>query len=455
MAMLWGNGRMLIGLMEYHRHKPSPRVLEAARRLGDYLVAIGPMMNTPQAETRVREGFAAGYICWTHNIEGLVELFRVTKDERYLVLAEKIAERTSRFPGQHSHGFLSSLRGILDLYEVTGKQKHLEQVEREWREVIESGNLLVQGAVPEAFRPKIERTEGCSEADWLRLSLALWRATGNETYLVEAEKTLFNEFAMNQFSTGDFGHRPISSTGIPVGRGNEGAGSARAWWCCTLHGLRCFPEIARTALRSSKDGIQYDLAVDSSLTGRALALRADARLQKDGTVEIRIASASNEAVPLRIRRPSWSSGIDLLVNGERVSKNQENGYIQLNRTWKAGDVLQLKYEMQTRLVSGDRGRVAVFHGPWLLAADDDASPFFWDEPHQENIVRLPAAADGKILLERDAPQTESPFAVPAARFTVEYLPGGYPMVPSRAILRPVAEQTGTRSLNWQFWFRRE
>jgi hypothetical protein len=43
--------------------------------------------------------------------------------------------------------------------------------------------------------------------------------------------------------------------------------------------------------------------------------------------------------------------------------------------------------------------------------------------------------------------------VPEARFSVEYLPGGYPMIPSRAVLRPVAEQTGTRSLNWEFWFR--
>jgi DUF1680 family protein len=454
MAMLWGNGRMLIGLMEYHRYRPNPRILEAARQLGDYLVAIAPMMNTQETETKVREGFAAGYICWTHNIEGLVELHRITKDGRYLTLADQIAERTSRFPGQHSHGFLSSVRGILDLYDVTGRQSHLAKAEREWRGVVDSGNRLVQGAIPEAFHPKMERTEGCSEADWLRLSLALWRVTGKGVYLAEAERTLFNEFSMNQFSSGDFGHRPISSTGIRVGAGKEGSGSARAWWCCTLHGLRCFPDVARSVFRASAAGIHYDLPIDGAMNQDALSLRAESQLGKDGTVAITVTSAAGKSADLLIRRPDWSSGIDLRVNGVNISPLAENGYLRISRTWKTGDVLAVNYKMQTRTERGEKGRSAVFHGPWLLAADDEASPFFWDEPHQQNVVRLPAAASGgNIALVRAPSLPAQAFAVPEARFSVEYLPGGYPMIPSRAVLRPVAEQTGTRSLNWEFWFR--
>jgi hypothetical protein len=38
---------------------------------------------------------------------------------------------------------------------------------------------------------------------------------------------------------------------------------------------------------------------------------------------------------------------------------------------------------------------------------------------------------------------------------VSYLPGGYPMLPASAILRPVAEQTSTRSLPWEFQFLTE
>jgi DUF1680 family protein len=107
----------------------------------------------------------------TQTIEGLVGLYTVTKDERYLHLAQEVADRTEYYPGQHSHGFLTSVRGILNLATATGDSRYTEKAERLWAEVVNSDNLMIQGAVPESFQPWKSRTEGCSEADWLRLSL--------------------------------------------------------------------------------------------------------------------------------------------------------------------------------------------------------------------------------------------------------------------------------------------
>ena len=149
-----------------------PEILEAARRIGDFLVSVAPRFNTRSVQRFFSEGrFATGYVCWTQNLEGLVELYRQTSDDRFLELAQQLAKRASRHPSQHSHGFLSTLRGILELARTTGDQRFLDQVEREWKGIVDSENLLVQGAIPEAFAPSIERDEGCSEADWLRLNL--------------------------------------------------------------------------------------------------------------------------------------------------------------------------------------------------------------------------------------------------------------------------------------------
>jgi hypothetical protein len=132
MARLWGNGRLLIGLLEYYRETPRPDVLRAARKLGDFLIDVAPRFNDAAVERAYSQRkFAVGYVCWTQNIEGLVALSRETKDRRYLELAARMAERTRRHPSQHSHGFLTSLRGILDLHLATGKQHYLDQVERE------------------------------------------------------------------------------------------------------------------------------------------------------------------------------------------------------------------------------------------------------------------------------------------------------------------------------------
>jgi len=204
MAMLWGNGRMLIGLLEYYALSPRAEVLASARKLGDFLVKQAPRLNSEEVRHEYNgEKFAVGYICWTSNLEGLVELYRVTRDGRYLALAREIAARSDRHPSQHSHGFLSTVRGIVQLYRVTGERAFLEQAEREWQGVIDSGNVLPQGAVPEMFAPTVKRDEGCSEADWLRLSLELWQLTRDPQCLRQAELTLFNEFAFNQFHLAD------------------------------------------------------------------------------------------------------------------------------------------------------------------------------------------------------------------------------------------------------------
>jgi DUF1680 family protein len=95
MARLWGNGRLLIGLLEYYRETPRPEVLQAARALGDFLIAVAPRFNDAAVERAYSQRkFAVGYVCWTQNIEGLVALSRESKDRRYLELAARMAERT-------------------------------------------------------------------------------------------------------------------------------------------------------------------------------------------------------------------------------------------------------------------------------------------------------------------------------------------------------------------------
>jgi hypothetical protein len=69
------------------------------------------------------------------------------------------------------------------------------------------------------------------------LNLGLYRATGDAKYLDMAQETYFNEFSMNQFATGDFGHGKLDSAG------RTESVIVRAWWCCTLHGLRTFADL--------------------------------------------------------------------------------------------------------------------------------------------------------------------------------------------------------------------
>jgi DUF1680 family protein len=431
MAMLWGNGRLLIGLVESYGVSRRADVLAASRKLADFFVRIAPVLNSEAVRAEYNgDKFAVGYICWTQIIEGAVELYRVTHDARYLQLAKELAARTDRHPNQHSHGFLTSVRGVVALYRATGERAYLEQAEREWKGVIESGNLDVDGGVPEMFLPAQKRDEGCSEADWLRLSLDLWRATGNRKYLEAAEHTLFNEFAYNQFHTGDFGHHVASDNGY-------GPVFARAWWCCTFHGLRAMVDVLENAFREENGAVEYNLPVD----GRTGGVRARSSLERDGTVRLEVSRA---IARLRLRVPEWAESVTVSVDGRKAGAAPREGYVEI--AVEAGDTVAIQYALRTGVVRNKEGnKVAVFRGPWLLAADEAASPAYFDEPMVQNQVSLPPQP-------RAHATGAGPFSVPAAHMELRYLPGGYPMQPATALLRPIAEHTGSPDGNPVEWW---
>jgi DUF1680 family protein len=448
MATLWGNGRILIGLLEYYRLRQRPEVLNSAQKLGDFLVRISPLLNSEAVRNEYNgEKFAVGYICWTQNLEGLVELYRVTRDERYLVLAKELAARTDRHPSQHSHGFLTTVRGIVDLYRSTGDRRYLDQAETEWKGIFQSGNVLVQGGVPEMFAPQIKRDEGCSEADWLRLALDLWRETRNLEYLKQAEYTLFNEFSFNQFHTGDFGHHMLTSAGMTTP-------TARAWWCCTFHGLRAMVAVFQNVFHEKEGVIYYDLPVDGEIRATGLALRADSALGHDGTVRIRVREGDSQDRTVAVRVPDWADEMTISVGGKKLAGRSRDRYVEVRRAWKSGEELTLSYAMKTRLLLPEKPgpRVAVLHGPWLLAVDEALSPGYFDEPSNQNQVQLPARGDVKLETAGLGNAVPTPFTAAAGRLRLTVLPGGYPVQPSVVTLRPIAEFTsGPDSNHLEFW----
>jgi hypothetical protein len=123
--MLWGNARLLVGLVTCAEKYGDSQLLAAARRLGDFYVNTADQLCSParEAEYRASGSYGDSYTCcYFPAIEGLAMLYRATKDDRYLKQAERIAEIFRKFdalPIDHSHGNLCAWRGILMLYEIT------------------------------------------------------------------------------------------------------------------------------------------------------------------------------------------------------------------------------------------------------------------------------------------------------------------------------------------------
>lgn len=451
MSRFWGNGRLLVGLTEYAALSGDKKVLAAAKKLGDHFVNCAPVMNS-EAVWQAHSGLqgAVGYICWTQIIEGLVPLARLTGEKKYLDLAASIAQKHRHHEAQHTHGYLCALRGMVTLALETKDPAPLDQVEAEWDWMHRSGNVLTWGSISEYFAPKESRDEGCSEADWLRLNLELHRATGKDRYLAAAEDSLWNGFAYNQFDTGDFGHHQF-------GRGGCCGPNARAWWCCTFHGLRALTDLEGRFLHGDEKGFRLDSPISAQATAAGRELICESTLETNGGVRLTVKRTGKDAWDLALRCPPWAHGLGARLGKKKVTLKKEGAFWVLSRVWKKGDVITVQYGMATTIVphAKEAGTFALRHGPWFLGVCEAQDPAFFDEPHNKNAVVLPKVKAGAEVSLGLAPKQKAgnAWAIPAGHRRIDFLPGGYPSQKQQATLKPIAEQTGYPDHTaWVWWF---
>jgi hypothetical protein len=373
MPILWGNGRLLIGLVEVYDHTGETNALVLARRLGDYFVTTDPVYDKADNIRSVGGGYADGFVtCYFSCIEGLVGLGRVTQDQRYLGEAQRIAElaaTVTNFDGLHSHGRLCAVRGFADLYALTGERRWRDAAERDWH-IFAARYLLPTGGVKEMLETKCDRDEGCAEADWLRLNLSLWRLTSEGRYLDAAERSLKNHFIYQQFPNGGAGHRLLHQIdGQPVAfRGL----SEEAWWCCGEHWARAMVDVTRSAVMASARTLFVNLAIDcdTTLPGPGGKWTVALRETTDG-LRIRLEPPGLVKAEVRIHRlqtggPDQQVGAVDAPRGLKVKMDADAWVI--TGTWRGAQELQVHLPLALRVETAGDGAGVLVSGHDLLVA---------------------------------------------------------------------------------------
>jgi DUF1680 family protein len=461
MALLWGNGRLLTGLMDYYTVSKKTEALEAAKKLGKFLTDVAESCSRPEVIEKFKTMGAMGYICFTQITDGLVKLYSQTSDPKYLSLAGKMYKLLPAFGNQHSHGFLNTVLGVVGLYNATKDTTQLNFAENIYRQIINSPDYLITGGVPEFFGNHSSgdgyRDEGCSEADFVMLSIELWKATGKMDYLDKAEYCLFNELMYNQYCSGDFGSHPIDKNFGFVIAHSQG----RAWWCCDFHGLQAMIE-ARNIIVTNKNGttlVNIYSPVRTRNSELAFTLKKPDKDQS--AYELVIDSCGKTEQTIAFRTPLWSNQTNLRINGKDVVVKPENGYIYLKQTWKKGDVVSISLNYKLQIVSFDHTimdvasmpskleKAAIQYGPYLLSVDDVFSTPFLAEPSGGNIIFLleKELMAGKITRAK-APKESN---LGEAYLEMNYKHDGYYKI-GKVTLRPVSEVTHGQLPNVELWF---
>ena len=443
MALLWGNGRLLVGLMQYYNQTQDQSVLTAGRQLGDFFLQTYEACATPKVREKLKDFGAKGIICFTQYIEGLVMLAKHTGDDRYAEVAAWAYQVLPPRGQQHTHGYLSTLRGVLDLYKYTQDEEHLRYAKQAYDDLVHSDDYTAFGAVHEYFGGKGNRDEGCSTADFMRLSFHLYRLTGEPHYLERGEFALYNAFYFNQYFTGDFGSHFIDEEGA------QPAALMASWWCCTMHGLRAMHDVKNNSLiTTTPDRKQVELYLETTYEDDDLAftISQDGKENDRYSYTITITGVGNSPVPLALRKPAWAADMRVIHEGASLKASPNDGYVALTQPVKNGDKISVALTYQRTLRTDRNQKVALEklgkqpmsgilqYGPHLMGVDGHVDPTFGAEP-SSNVVFAgslePIAADLESVVQSDV------------AVAVQYQHGGYPPQLSTWLV-PIAQQTFTR-----------
>lgn len=163
--------------------------------------------------------------------------------------------------------------------------------------------------------------------------------------------------------------------------GTEGTfGPLTGFPCCTANMHQGWPKFVRNLWFASDDGGLAALVYGPSRVTAAVADGTEVTIVEDGgypfsesvrftLTRVGNGKKKNAAVefPLHLRVPGWCDSAEVLVNGRKQADGVGGSILQIERTWKAGDVVELQLPLKVKVGRWYEHSAAVERGPLVFA----------------------------------------------------------------------------------------
>ncbi len=418
---LYCAGHLFQAAVAHHRATGDTRLLEVARRFADCIDGLfgpGKRVATPgHPEIEM----------------ALVELYRETRERRYLDLAgffldqrghgwlgpgrynrsayyqDRVPVRTATEVEGHAVRATYLAACVADLYLETGERALLDALERQWRDMV-TGKLYVTGAagsrhLAEAFGQPLELPndlaygETCAAIGSIMWGWRMLLITGQARFADLIERTLYNAVLCGVSLDGQryFYVNPLASNGEPenLSRG----GCLRKDWhlvaCCPPNVMRLVASLGHYVATRDASGLQIHqylpATIDAPLgdpgpggRGRAVSLRMDTTYPWEGRIRLTLDEGGAAPWTLALRIPIWCEGSPTItVNGAPVTAGAgPDGYVRIERAWARGNIVDLDLPMAPRFVEAHpriestHGAVAIERGPLVYCLEHADNPGF-------------------------------------------------------------------------------
>jgi len=325
-----------------------------------------------------------------------------------------------RYPYDRPHNYLvTGIEPYLDLYRATGAKKYLDAAlggwdlyHDNWEHIggslaINEGTFLYE---PKSYYLHRETGELCGNSFWIKLNQRFHLLyPEQEKYVTEIEKSIYNVAIANQY--GPEGIRYFAKL-VDRKYGDHSPNSYQCMnTCCEGQGTRIFGSLPEYIYSVADDGIYVDLFSASEIKyltqNHSMQLKMNTQFPNSPKVEITIGNDQPVQNKIRIRIPSWvSADMPIKVNGSEIGSGKAGTYLEVDRTWKNGDVISFTLPMDFRVTKYtglepgfQENHYAVEYGPILMAMVGVKGKKFdiGVKTTPENVKKLLKSVPGKPL----------------------------------------------------------
>ena len=409
-------GHLMMAGITHYRATGEKTLLDAAVKATDFLCHF---YETASAE------LARNAICPSHYM-GVVEMYRVTGNPRYLELSKNLIDirgmvengtddnqdrvpfRQQRQAMGHAVRANYLYAGVADVYAETGEKLLMDNLESIWKDITTrkmyvtgACGALYDGTSPDAIcyvpdsiqkvhqsygRPyqlpnSTAHNETCANIGNMLFNWRMLQTSGDARYADIVETCLYNSVLSGISLDGKryFYTNPLRiSNDLPYTlRWPKERTEYISCFCCPPNTLRTVCEAQNYAYTRSDKAIWCNLYGSNNLSTDKISLTQETDYPWDGTVRLTINRVpKKQSLSLYLRIPEWCTRAILSVNGEAMqTATTPNTYVEVNRVWKKGDKVELVMDMPVRLleshplVEETRNQVVVKRGPLVYCLE--------------------------------------------------------------------------------------
>lgn len=366
---IWIHAYLILGLLEVHKHFPTPRYLDAACKIGDLCWRALNDSGIDITELGNHHGMSATVL-----MDPALELFFTTGKQRYLDLALLISKQADDNPDLalltralacvdaseiatgKAYQLIWNLVGLAKLHKATNAAEYRRAAERLWHN-LRTHHLTLGGGPwggvayrsrevfnPAGFFSPYGYVETCSVLAWIQLNRELLAISGDAKYADEIERSAYNDLLGAMAPNGE----NWCYYSFPNGRRVH----TTYWRCCKSSGAMALEELPELAYVVSADGnITINLFGPGEATfalpqAGVVTLEQITDYPFDGAICIRIECERVARFTVFVRIPVWSSASTVRVNGVDVVRvATPASYAAIEREWRSDDEIALHFTM--------------------------------------------------------------------------------------------------------------